>query len=880
MNCSNRPLKYLIILGFLMITAGMNTGCQQSADSQGNTLEATLGLGSDCLNEAASLDFETLQINGKTSAAVGQKVQFQLDQKIGCAQSKAVSWKSGTTLMGYGSKVMTSFKQAGIYMVSANIDTEVIASKGVQKSSESESAIVSLRTGIAGLDILIVGPQVGYENQSYQFSLALPPKTSLTLAEWDFGNGSAKQNTLSAVKTTFAKSGTYTISVRTVDSDSVEKVYQQKITIIEKPEGDYCPIDYLDIIGPTVAISGQSDTHSVYIPSCLTEQITSLKWSFADGSAPALNQSVTHVYFATGTKNITVDLYRNKETKAWITLNRQINVVAADFGTPSPEPSPDPGSEPVDPSTCFSHGAQRSFIGEIYSVTSVCGTAGTKTSSYRDYTVQECELVGEFLTWVEISKTTQLMQEGECQSQACPDFGVHGTKKTDVQTGQISVPVSCPYDEPGIASIYAELSDQTCNNGQVINSNTHQGNLITAGQCPTYSWVGTDQYSACSANCGGSQTQIFQCQDNLGKVAHESRCPGTAPVQTRICDGNPEAVRSSSSTTATEEAGSSTTCPKNQIGVIVKQRDVTVTETMACIDHKVQLESKTTTYSAWVTESYCRDFVAYRCSNDSLSTAAALGRYQWMVKCQDSVPIIKEFLEKFDDVHSGTFGLDDGTRHLYATFMDTATKKVWVAPTSNKSSCTIPATAYIAAVCVSSCATPEQQIVAQAQAEKQMHPLTFIEAFTRKVEWVGTMKSDSQINSKSLDKTAVDNWVTELEDTTQEVLTFNMKSGGQLRLTVNHPLLSSAGSMKLARDFKVGDNLVQLGGKLDTIVSIQSIQYTGKVYNVFVKSNDLKKNIVVINGYLSGTAFYQNEGTQYMNRSLFREQLTNGVFKP
>jgi hypothetical protein len=83
--------------------------------------------------------------------------------------------------------------------------------------------------------------------------------------------------------------------------------------------------------------------------------------------------------------------------------------------------------------------------------------------------------------------------------------------------------------------------------------------------------------------------------------------------------------------------------------------------------------------------------------------------------------------------------------------------------------------------------------------------------------------------------------------------------------------------MKLAGEFKVGESLVMLGGVLDPIVSIEKVQYFGKVYNVFVKSAALQHNIVVTNGYLNGTAFFQNEGSNQLNRVLLRQKLIRGA---
>lgn len=84
--------------------------------------------------------------------------------------------------------------------------------------------------------------------------------------------------------------------------------------------------------------------------------------------------------------------------------------------------------------------------------------------------------------------------------------------------------------------------------------------------------------------------------------------------------------------------------------------------------------------------------------------------------------------------------------------------------------------------------------------------------------------------------------------------------------------------MDTADKFKAGDALVALGGELDPIQSIESIIYFGKVYNVFVKSSVPQENIVVTNGYLNGSAYFQNEGAGNMNKTLLRKKLTKGVF--
>jgi len=86
--------------------------------------------------------------------------------------------------------------------------------------------------------------------------------------------------------------------------------------------------------------------------------------------------------------------------------------------------------------------------------------------------------------------------------------------------------------------------------------------------------------------------------------------------------------------------------------------------------------------------------------------------------------------------------------------------------------------------------------------------------------------------------------------------------------------------MRKAKDFKAGDAFVMLGGKLDPIVSIAKQSFVGKTYNVVVKSEDRRENIIVTNGYLNGSAFYRDRDHDGFNRQLQRDDLTQGLRNP
>lgn len=935
--------KVLISLFALSLwTAGcQKTGVGMQIATDGNQSANSIS----CKTETGYVDPSLLQIEGNSVAQAGAPVTYHLNQDLGCSSVQKVTWKTlgaGAPLQA-GPTLKSTFPNAGAYTVIAQVESYDPSSSGLSQKSTLSLSTKSFSTVVVKDKPVISAPALGMVGNNISFSLAVPEGMSLVSASWSFGDGLPGENKLGFVTHMYGRPGEYDVTAVVMDSNNTQYNLTHHIQILMIQDGLEC-VSNLSISGATEAVVGTPVGLSLNIPPCLLPRVTAVKWNFGDGGTSG-NQSVQHTYQAAGNYQASVQIFLDGSTEAWVTLTHDIAVSPAPPAptpTPTPVATPEPTPEPtpVNPYACPRTGEQRTSQSDLYSETVACGLNGTKMMSYRDVITEECQLVGESLQWKEISKIKQLQSEGACQGQSCRlpdgsvlangdsrtyysaqnpaascssvsqvrtcnngvlggsaeynnlvchegcgDFGSHGTTKTNVITGEISVPMTCAFGEQGYFSIYNQVSDQVCTDGKIVNSNTRQGSVKTPGSCPTYSYVATDKWSTCSADCGGKQTRIYTCKDNNGADAPAERCTGSAPVEERVCDGNPEAARRQEQSVTQETANSSEKCPANQIGVVSKIRDVTKTTTYACLNHQVQKEGEQVTYGAWTVEKYCRDYVAYRCSQDSLDNTQALGRYQWMVKCQDQIPVVKEFLEKFDDLgvkiknKQVTIDAKKG-QVLYPTFMNYATKpeKPWIAPTSASASCTIPSTVYIATVCVSSCATPEQQILASEQLKGAPKYVSFIDALTQKYAYVTTLKDNGSMNSKSIEKTQVDQWVTELIDGNHDIIVFTMQSGRTLKVTPNHPIVSSEGLMKLASDFKVGDSLVVLGGELDPIVSLEHINHYGKVYNLFVKSSDIKKNIVVTNGYLNGTAFFQNQGAENINRQMFKDKMIKGVF--
>lgn len=899
----------------LALTLFLSLGCQSQFQEEGM---------SDLLTSASAecpqVNTSETQLVGQSSGEVGNTLTYSVVSQGHCLNGNSVNWKtvgasrSATNRVG----LVSQYKKSGTYVVAAQ-----------QKTSTEQQ--LSIRTTVVSQAAAINAPQAGYSFTEIPFEVILPSGVVSASVELDFGDGIKETLAGLTAQHVYLSEGNFTVTAKITAADGTEHQASHRIEVLTLIDGMEC-IQSVALAGPNVALVNVPTAMQVFIPDCMTSRVGAVSWDFGDSESGS-GQSVTHAYKAVGTYNVVATLFRSGSSEPWIRLYHSVNVIENDGGDDEEEEP----EVPTNPNQCSVEGDERTKYGDITSEQMSCGTGGSKTVSSRDQIVERCQKDGEILVWTEVSRTKETTHETACSGQSCVlpsgqtmtdgqsrvfyssaapagscstvaetricqngvlsgssahifeqcsngcgEFGVHGTSKTGVISGEVSVAAQCKFNETGFFDIFHKIEDQMCADGQIISSNERNGALKTPAVCPTYSYVGTDNFTTCTANCGGEQNRIFVCQDNKGQVVDDIRCADmTKPVESRLCDANPEAVRRQEVSTHTEEANSSATCPKNQIGVISREREVTTTKVYACIDHKVQLESENAVPGEWVEESYCRPYVAKRCSHDSLSNAQAQGRYEWMQKCRSQLPIIDQFLTQFADLKIKVGGayvsLNSSGRDLYPTFMNTATKpeKPWIAPTKASAKCEMPATAYVATICVSSCATPEQQILVYEKAQKTQYT-SFIDAYVAQTSHVASMSNPNSLSQ--ITKTKVDQWVTELLDGEHDILVFSMKSGRQIKVTPNHTLLAKDMTMKEAKEFAKGDSLVQLGGKADEIVDIQAIKHQGKVYNVFVNSNAVHANILVLNGYLHGSAYFQNAGATELNRTLFRRNLTKGAF--
>lgn len=574
-------------------------------------------------------------------------------------------------------------------------------------------------------------PQYVMVSIAGHLALNVPSGVSIVTANWDFGDGTVAQGA-GPFDHQFYNIGVSNVSVAVTDSLGTQMTFTQAVNVIQFNELLFCVAD-LSLTSSDQVQAGTSITLTLSVPACLTALGATVAWNFADGTTTGNSNVASHTFSLAGDYIVSATVsYNNGGVVGSFTLTDDITVTPKPvdpLACPTLNATQQTtGANYTQVNNCGVGGSRTDTYHDLITQTCVQGpTDGVlrwQETSRSKQLVSEGQCMGQAcalpvgaLTGVSAISQNLIMVGGvyymfdgthmnyyssqtpaslcadvaevrQCSNgvlsgdtgytyllchNGCKDFGPDGTVKLGVVTGQIPVAHACTYGEPGINDIYSQVSDQTCQLGQVVTTNTHQGDVVTAGVCPNYSWVGTDSWTTCSADCGGMQTQLFRCQDSNGVTADNSRCSGVPAVVTRLCDGNPDAVKRSDIVTSQDTSGSSNICPANQVGVVSESRDMTVTTNYACIDHAVAVASQSTVYGAWVGVSYCRRYIPGSCSEEPLSNREADGRYDWMVKCAPTVSVIKEFLQEFASVKimsgDSSYGIGDKGRVLYANFM-------------------------------------------------------------------------------------------------------------------------------------------------------------------------------------------------------------------
>ena len=170
-------------------------------------------------------------------------------------------------------------------------------------------------------------------------------------------------------------------------------------------------------------------------------------------------------------------------------------------------------------------------------------------------------------------------------------------------------------------------------------------------------------------------------------------------------------------------------------------------------------------------------------------------------------------------------------------------------------------------ICMAGCYTPAQTLLFREGA------VPIERALTQNLTELITLAPDATADSMSFFTNKVGMYLVDKVPAEQEILTFHTESGGELKVTLEHPLLSEDGTVRSARQFQPGESLLREDGSRDVITRIEKDKWVGKAYNLQPITTDKVSNVLVAQGFLNGSLRYQNEWIEDVNRQLLRKNI-------
>ena len=273
-------------------------------------------------------------------------------------------------------------------------------------------------------------------------------------------------------------------------------------------------------------------------------------------------------------------------------------------------------------------------------------------------------------------------------------------------------------------------------------------------------------------------------------------------------------------------------------------------------------------------------FQDFRCERDSLDPAQAVGRLDWAVAnaITDSYnvpwsPPLREMAMRQWDFHPVLKG-----RAMYPTYGVSAGPNTgiwmypgdWRAPSTPMSSERPPHGYVQSMLCTSSCYRPEMRILLSGGYLDMRSANNLAKHGMNKVMVVDKASTLDDLQFKVL---PVKSYTISAEEADHDLAVLTMEKGSILKVTTNHTFVNGEGKVLEVSRFKEGDSILRADGKPEKIASIRAERYRGKVYNVTPESSEPINQVVVAEGYLTGSAYYQNVELTDANRHLLRRNL-------
>jgi len=266
----------------------------------------------------------------------------------------------------------------------------------------------------------------------------------------------------------------------------------------------------------------------------------------------------------------------------------------------------------------------------------------------------------------------------------------------------------------------------------------------------------------------------------------------------------------------------------------------------------------------------------------SVTSPMAQARYAWALRCHDNPPPPSGGMTYTPEQWLTAASVADYNNPvnaaarpvLYPVYYNFVFGTIWNAPDNALADCLLrPNPATNVGLCTAGCYLESERL------QFADGNIGIKSAFQAGKTNLVTLSPDATLDNLSTITNKVDRYSVDLVDDWQTIFTLTMASGGSLKVTDEHPLLTSDGVIHQAKGLKVGDHLVRSSGKADPIVSISVAKVFTKVWNVKPVITDYASNIVIANGYLNGSVRFQNEFLDQVNSLILRRAFAEHASK-
>jgi hypothetical protein len=237
-----------------------------------------------------------------------------------------------------------------------------------------------------------------------------------------------------------------------------------------------------------------------------------------------------------------------------------------------------------------------------------------------------------------------------------------------------------------------------------------------------------------------------------------------------------------------------------------------------------------------------------RCSEDALGVTDAAGRNSWAANCGYITPAARDFYNSDADYIVFTVGCGHAGCNPF-----------------------IPVTAgcifglTVLGFCKAGCYTPEQKVLFNGAYSGVQH------AYESGSTTVTGLTAGSTLRNMGFAEQHIQTYVA--GDTTEDIFVLTDKKGDKIQVTSEHPMVLADGTVVKAKTLQRGDRLAKADGSTAKLTSVTTFPFTGTVWNVEPASHDKAENILVGQGFLTGSVRFQNEWADEVFRLSRRDDL-------